>query len=53
MIGSVGGAIDAGVDVDDDNSELTFGYVDEYEDLGSTPSPEFAKPEGDSGISMV
>ncbi|KAJ8463140.1 hypothetical protein ONZ51_g10450 [Trametes cubensis] len=53
VIGSVGGAIDAGVDVDDDNSELTFGYVDEYEDLGSTPSPEFAKPEGDSGISMV
>ena len=53
VIGSVGGAIDAGVDVDDDDSELTFGYVDEYEDLGSTLSPEFAKPEGDSGISMV
>ena len=52
MIGSVGGAIDAGVDVDDD-SELTFGYVDEYEDLGTTLSPDFAKPEGDSGISMV
>ncbi|KAH9893627.1 hypothetical protein C8Q73DRAFT_666290 [Cubamyces lactineus] len=49
MIGSVGGAIDAGLD-DDDDSELTIGYVDEYED---PHSPDSAKQEGDADLAIV
>ncbi|KAI0331613.1 hypothetical protein GY45DRAFT_1321939 [Cubamyces sp. BRFM 1775] len=54
VIGSMGGAIDAGVEVDDD-SELTFGYVDEDEDSRRhTLLPDSEKPESvDMDIAIV